>query len=275
MKKEKNKNMKQLRNGSAAALSAIHGIAFTVFFVVEQILDELAYPYLEAHMAKPLFIAISAVVAAGLYSGLFILVKLLYDAVLVLRDERMRIDGLWYHVHIPHYMGSEDYTQERLSTGITTVSRELMDFTFVGNNERCYMQSDGTLHFVSENATHWYTKATKLSDENDFDIIEVYEAKTRGNPIRRVDACPCCKTRFDTPVTITEAESFRHGIHKLDVRTENGVTYIKGEYSDCWPSLKTGEVFFYRTKAERDAKIHEFFAEAAEWRKAASQKTEE
>lgn len=259
--------MKQLKNTSAEALTAIHGLSFTVFFIIEQLLDELAYPYLATHLAKPLFIAISAIIAAGLYAGLFLLIRWLYNAVIVRSNARMNIEGLWYHVHIPHRMGEEDYTQARLSAGTTTVSRDLLDFTLRGDNERCYQQPDGSLLFKRENATHWYTKATKLSDENDFDLIEVYEAKTKGEPVRQVNECPCCRTRFDTPVILTEAEPFRHGVHKIDIKTENGVTVMQGEYSDCWPSLKTGEIFFYRTRQERDERIRRFFADAEEWRR--------
>ncbi|MBQ8685939.1 MAG: hypothetical protein IJ514_07195 [Clostridia bacterium] len=258
--------MKNVNNTSASTLSKIHGIAFTVFFIIEQILSELVYPYLETVISKPLYIAISAVVAAVLYSALFFVVRAVYDFMLTRKDKRLQIDGLWYHVHIPHYMGKEDYSQVRLSVGTTTVSRDLLDFTFVGNNERCYM-TDGKLDIRSENATHWYTKATKLSDENDFDIIEIYEAQTRGNPTISVESCPCCRTKFETPVELSEAERFRHGIHKIDVKQENGKTYLKGEYSDCWPSLKTGELFWYRTAEERDEKAREFFEAAEAWRK--------
>lgn len=259
--------MKQLKNASAEAQSAIHGIAFTIFFIIEQFLSEFLYPYLEARIAKILYIAISAVVAAGLYSSLFLIVKLLYDLIILKRNKRMQISGVWYHVHVPYCMGKEDYTQKRLSVGTTTISRNLMDFTFKGDNGQCYMQSDGSLSFKNENPTHWYTKATKLSDENDLDIIEVYEAKTKGDPTRRVDSCPCCKTKFDIPITLTEAERYRHGVHLLHVKSENGTMMMQGEYSDCWPSLKTGEIFFYRTEEERNERIKLFFATAEKWKK--------
>ncbi len=259
--------MKKIKNTSAITVSAIHGLAFTVFFVLEQFLSELVYPYLENHIPKALYIAISAVVAALLYSVTYTVIHKIYERFLIKNDTRLKIDGTWYHVHIPHYMGREDYTQVRLSVGKTTVSRDLMDFTFVGNNERCYQNEDGSLLLKTENATHWYTKATKLSDENDFDLIEIYEAKTMGNPTIEVEACPCCKTKFETPIEITEAERFRHGIHKINIVEDEGNSYLKGEYSDCWPSLKTGEIYFYRTIKERDEKIYEFFNNAKEWRK--------
>lgn len=254
--------MKNINNTSVGAISKIHGLAFTIFFIIEQVLSEFLYPFLEENLHKALYLAISAVLAAFLYGFLFIVVKAIFDFSLRKKDTRMNIVGLWYHVHIPHHMGYEDYSQKRLSIGTTEISREFTDFTFVGNNIRCYY-TDNKLDFRKENPTHWYTKATKLSDENDFDLIEIYEAKTKGNPTLTVESCPCCKTKFDSPVEITEAEKFRHGIHKFDIINENGSTIIKGTYSDCWPSLKTGELFFYRTEEERDQRILEFFENAS------------
>lgn len=251
--------MKNLNNSTAGVISKIHGLTFTVFFIIEQLLSEFLYPFLQENTTKAVYIAISAIIAACLYGVLYIIVSFLFDLSLKRKDKRLYIEGQWYHVHIPHFMGKEDYTQKRLSVGTTTISRNLMDFTFVGNNIRCYY-TDDKLDFKQENPTHWYTKATKLSDENDFDLIEIYEAKTQGNPVISVESCPCCRTKFNQPIEITEAEKFRHGIHKFDIKTENGKTYIKGEYSDCWPSLKTGELYFYRTEQERDQRVREFLS---------------
>ncbi len=254
--------MKDVHNNTAIIVSEIHGITFTVFFIIEKVLGEFVYPYLLRYLSKLLVIFISAVIAAVLYTALYFVIRKIYDLILVTRNKKLKIEGTWYHVHIPHYLGKEDYSQEKISAGITTVSRVFTDFTFVGNNEKFYILN-GKLVSKSENATHWYTKATKLSDDNDFDIIEIYEASTKGNPVKRIRACPYCKKEFDKPVEIQEAERFRHGIHKIDIVETGGVcTRMNAEYSDCWPSLKNGELLFYRTKEERDERIRLFFEEA-------------
>ncbi|MBQ7369632.1 MAG: hypothetical protein IJW58_01505 [Clostridia bacterium] len=266
--------MKQLNNSTAGAVSKIHALAFTLFFIVEQVLSEYAYPFFESKLEKPLYILISAIISAVLYTFLAWIITTIYNFVITSKNKKLKIDGVWYHVHIPHLMGEEDYTQKRVSAGTTKVSRNLLDFTFVGNNERCYLGDDGKLLFKNENATHWYTKATKLSDENDFDIIEIYEAKTKGNPTRLVDSCPCCQTKFKTPIEVTEAEKYRYGIHKIDIVQENGKTYMRSDYSDCWPSLKTGELLFFRTQEERDERILEFFENAKNKQKKIIEETE-
>ena len=81
-------------------------------------------------------------------------------------------------------------------------------------------------------------------------------------------SCPCCYSEFETPIEIQEAEKFRHGIHKIDIITEdNKVVSMRGEYIDCWPSLKHGEILFFKTEEERDACIKEFFETAEEFKK--------
>ena len=254
--------MRNVQNNTALTVTKIHGLTFTVFYIIEQVLSEFVYPYLSDKVSKLLSVFLSAVFAAILYAALYIIIKSIYDKILTIKDKKLNIEGTWYHVHIPHYLGKEDYSQERISAGVTDVSREFSDFTFVGNNDKFYMLN-GKLVSKSENSTHWYTKATKLSDDNDFDIIEVYEAKTKGTPLKSITSCPYCKRDFEHPVEIQEAEKFRHGVHKIDIIVNDGkCTQMRAEYSDCWPSLKNGELLFYRTEEERNERIRLFFEEA-------------
>ena len=252
--------MKDIQNTTANTLSAIHGITFTVFFIIDSLFNEFLYPFLESVMHKALAIAITAVIAAVLYAVVFFIVKAIYDFILVKKDKRLTITGKWYHVHVPYVMGKEDYSIQKLSCGTTRVSRNLHDFTFVGDNRK-FSIFNGEIIKSDDNATHWYTKATKLSDENDFDIIHIYEARTNGAQKREIHDCPFCKSKFDDAVEIEEAGIFRHGIHKIDIlEGDDGQLQMKAEYSDCYPSFKNGKLFFYRTEAERDKRVKEFFA---------------
>jgi len=261
--------MKNIKNSTASTVSSIHGITFTVFFIVDSVLNEFFYPFLENNTPKALAISITGVIAAVLYSVIYFICSAIYKFVIIKRDKKFNIDGTWYHVHIPKQFSGDryDYTQNQLSCGITKVSRNLYDFTFVGNNEKYYIK-DNELKVKSENTTHWYTKSTRLSEENDFDIIEIYEAKTSGTPRRLLKSCPCCKTQFENSIEIQEAEKFRHGVHKIQIfyNEDANHMYMKAEYSDCWPSFKYGEVLFFRTEKERDDRIRQFFEEAQIWK---------
>ncbi|MBO7345045.1 MAG: hypothetical protein J6U92_03800 [Clostridia bacterium] len=251
--------MKEIKNTTANALSAIHGITFTIFFIVDSVFNEFLYPFLESIMHKAIAIALTAIIAAVLYSIVFFIVKFVYDFMLKRKNEKLSIEGTWYHVHIPCCMGLEDYSYNQLSCGTTHVTRNLFDFTFVGDNCK-FTVYDGEIVRKDQNATHWYTKATKLSDDNDFDIIQIYEARTAGTQQRELKECPFCKSHFEEPVVIQEAEKFRHGIHKISIiTTDSKKTTMKAEYSDCYPSFKNGMLLFYRTEKERDDRVKEFF----------------
>lgn len=254
--------MRKINNPTSNAVASIHTITFTVFFIIDAVLNELLYPYLERELSSDaLRIFITAVIAAFLYSALYVVIKKLYDYFCIKRERKYDISGKWYHVHIPNTLGRVDYTKDKLRAGEVLISRDMFDFTFVGDNFYYFSDDNGNLVQDHSDDTRWYTKSSKLSDENDFDIIEIYEAKTKNTAVNTLKECPCCRTRFEAPKTITEAEKFRHGIHKFDfIVNENGVCdEIRGEFSDCWPSLKCGEIILYRDKQSRDERINEYF----------------
>ena len=254
--------MKKINNLTSNVVTKVHALTFTVFFIIDAVLNELFYPFLEKELSSDaLRIFITAVIAAFLYSALYVIIKKTYDFVCIKRERKYDISGKWYHVHIPNMFGKVDYSKDKLRSGEVLITRDMYDFTFVGDN--FYYLLDENFNLIQDHSddTRWYTKASKLSDENDFDIIEIYEAKTKNNAVNKLKECPCCRTRFETPKTITEAEKFRHGIHKFDFITdEKGIcNEIRGEFSDCWPSFKCGEIILYRDSKRRDEKIKEYF----------------
>lgn len=257
--------MNKITNRSASAITKIHGITFTVFFIIDTVLNQFLYPFIEKELSSPfLRVFISAIIAAVLYSAVYFVVKIIYDFFLIKKEKKLAIAGRWYHVHIPHIFGKEDYSKLKLRAGVTDISRDTYDFTLVGNNYYYFEDEDGKMVEDHSDDTRWYTKAINLSGENDFDLIQIYEAKTKNNVKIKIKECPCCQTHFDEPREVQEAEKFRHGIHKFVIKTdEKGKPYmIDGEFSDCWPSLKNGDLLLYRKKEDRDARIEEFLRAA-------------
>ena len=255
--------MKNIVNKTANTVATLHGTTFTVFFIIDTVLNEFLYPYMEKHLTSDaLRVFITAVIAAFLYSAIYFVVKAIYDGIILKKDKKMDIAGKWYHVHIPHVFGRVDYSKKKLRAGVTVISRELYDFTFVGDNYYSLKDASGNLIEDHSDDTRWYTKTSKLSEINDFDMIEIYEAKTKNAVVTDVKECPCCRTKFDQPKRIQEAERFRHGIHKFDmILDENGkCNKIVGEFSDCWPSLKSGDLILFRNKEERDQYVTQYFA---------------
>ena len=260
--------MKQINNHTANAVAKIHGTTISVFLIanmfVSSFLEGKIFTQLQQSISPAWLTLIGAVIDATLYTGVYWLVKWIFDLVLVKKNRKLDVAGRWYHVHVPRFLGELDYSATRLSAGYTDISRELYDFTFNGHNKH-FKYINGEVVSVNDYSTHWYTKATKFADINEFDIIEIYEADSKGSSKKDLEVCPCCKTRFPAPVNVSDSENFRYGIHtfKFMDNGKNGkCDEIEADFTDCWPSLKNGDLFFFRTEQERNEFIKEYFLTA-------------
>ena len=258
--------MKKIKNNTAVTILWLHGASFSVFSFLNPVLSEIVFPFLTTIIENQvLSILLIAIISGVIYTLIYNLAKLIYTVIVFkIKDKRLDLGGTWYHLHIPYSFDEVDYDKKVLRAGVTTISREYYDYTFMGDNYSLEVEDNGKVFKNEQNPTHWYTRATKLSDENDFDIIQIFEARTRRNAHTLISQCPCCNTRFDEPVDIEEASFFRHGIHKLKlvVGADGKCRKINGEYSDSWPSLKRGDILFFRDEKERDAVAEQYFIEA-------------
>ena len=268
--------MKQITNHTANAVAKIHGTTISVFLIanmfVGSFLNGELFPQLLSTISPTWLTLIGAIIDATLYTGIFYLVRFIFDFILVKKNKKLDIAGRWYHVHVPRSLGELDYSAIRLSAGYTDISRNLYDFTFDGHNKH-FKYINGEVISINDYSTHWFTKAMKFADLNEFDLIEIYEADSKGKSIKQLDRCPCCKTDFATPVQISDSENFRYGIHTfkfIDNGNDGKCDKIEAEFTDCWPSLKNGDLHFFRTEKERDEFIKEYFI-TAEIRKAEAQ----
>lgn len=256
--------MKQINNHTANAIGKIHGTTFSVFLIanliITALLDGELFPILQK-VPNAWLVIISAIIDATLYAFIYAIVKKLFDIALIKSNKKMDVAGRWYHVHVPRFLGEIDYTAQRLSAGYTDISRELYDFTFDGHNQH-FKLIEGVIMPLGDYTTHWFSKATKFADLNEFDLIEIYEAESKGKSIKTLDFCPCCKSKFDAPVPVSESENFRYGIHTYKfVGGINGeCEKIEADFTDCWPSLKNGDLFFFRTEQERNKFMEQYFA---------------
>lgn len=260
------RTVNKLENKTASVIAAIHGITFTLFVIVQAVLSEVLYPILQAQITiKALFIGMEAVISAILYGVLNkLVVTPIYDAVILKKNKNLKIGGHWYHVHIPTLLnGEDDLSLTRLRGGETEIHRDFYDFTFRAQNWYLYPDCDGKVCENRSNTTRWVTKSSYTCGDNEMDIIEIYEANTTAQQASKYDVCPCCKTNFESPVEIHVANQHRYGVHKFDVELDDKarVKKIVGTFSDCWPSLKIGNIYFFKTEEERDARVRQYFAD--------------
>ena len=68
--------MKKINNLTSNVVTKVHALTFTVFFIIDAVLNELFYPFLEKELSSDaLRIFITAVIAAFLYSALYVIIK--------------------------------------------------------------------------------------------------------------------------------------------------------------------------------------------------------
>ncbi len=261
-RKKKNKfDVINIKNHTADTMLRVHIAAFAVFEVLVYIIGER---WVFSKLLPPGIVSeiLRAIVFAGAYALIFWGVKALFDKLIVKYRPRLNIDGTWYHVHIPERLDPSQRIPY-LSAGKTVVSRELNDFTFSADNYRYTVRQDGTLSQISElPTTTWWTETSEVCDSNEYHIVEVYKARSEVNQTTDINSCPVCGRKFTAPKTVEQASQHRYGIHLY--RIIDPMEEMVCSYSDCWPSLKSGNLFFFRTVEARDEKIRRFFAEQEE-----------
>lgn len=279
----KNTRIEDIKNHTADTIEKVHAWTFTLFDIfVCILLDKVV---LERFLPDSLWAEfIRAVAFAGGYYLIYLAIRFFLK---VTTQSKHPFEGKWYHVHIPNDALAADQARiERLSAGITHVARNLNDFTFVANNYRYTVDADGNLlvrireslcrekedevfyrtdpkgneiKVLADAVTEWHTETSELCDGNEWDLVEIYKATSEEQQTLTIHECPTCGRRYGTPKVVEEAPRSRYGIHLYSVK-DNG-NQLVCTYSDCWPSLKSGKLYMFRSRSDRDAKIKEFFRE--------------
>lgn len=248
-----------IKNHTASAIAIVHTISFGIFDVGYIILERVLRTYLPdiwwAEVLKAGFVALAYVI-------IYKIVKAIYNYLISLFNPKFDIEGEWYHVHIPNdFLNDNVVVRKTLSAGVTTIKRDLNDFTFNSDNyDFSVGKSDNGEVVVKQGnviRTHWCTETSEICDGNDFNIVEVYRARSERRQTIEISECPICHSRFENEKYLEEASDYRYGIHMYRIDTRNNM--IICDYSDCFPSLKSGKMYLYKTEEERNKKIIKYF----------------
>ena len=252
-------NVNAIKNHTASAITTVHAISFAIFDVGYIILDRFLKIYLPdiwwGDVLKAIFVA-------GAYIVIYQLVKCVYNRFISYSNPKFDIEGKWYHVHIPNdFFNNNIINRASLSAGITRIRRDLNDFTFSSENYDFTVETDfeGNMTVKSNGRlrTSWWTETSEICEGNDMDIVEIYKAHSERRQNIEIDECPVCHSKFEDKIILEEASDHRFGIHLYKIDTEKGL--IVCDYSDCFPSLKSGKMYLYKNKEDRDNKIIEYF----------------
>ena len=243
-------------NKTAQTVSVLHALSFTLFFILNLVLDYFVYPTLNSLLESPFWhILIPAVISAFLYSAIYFVLSSIYKLwVFKHTDKKLNISGKWYHVHIP-YDAKGVKTVTKLRAGETQFSQNMYDVKVLSaKNDSFTVNENNQIVQTGDRHTTWSHPHVFILEKDEITII--YKAGATHNTKTIYRECPFCGDKFDEGKELVIAQQDRLGIHKLNIESD---TCIIGEYRDASPSTNHGMIKFYRKKADRDNEILNYF----------------
>jgi len=267
--------VKSLKNPTAQKIKSTHELTFALFAFAQGIaIHLLTYWQTVSPGLEIVKFLITLIIDTFLYIAIYTIVKQVQEIRIDQKQKQFSIQGLWYHIHIPHFLGEIDYNHDTLRCGMTVIRRDLYDFSMSACNYSFKIDEKSgkksaliQLEVTTDSPkTEWHTIISELSDSTDasYDLIQIYRANSTVDARMKIRKCPCCQSDFETEITVPKAEKFRYGIHKFRVAdsiANSSFARIEGTYEDCWPSLNCGEILLFRSKDERDKKALAYFDE--------------
>lgn len=243
-------------NKTAQTVGQIHTISFTIFFIINTILDYFIYPLINQSLnSEFLVIFISTIISAVLYSVIYFIMSALFKFfIFKVKDKKLNIGGKWFHIHIP-YTSEGEQVKTELRCGETEFEQKFFDIKSIKAKNYSYSLDENDEVFISgDRVTEWKYADNFVLDDNK--IIEVYKTNATHDNKITVHECPVCASKFSKAKTLTVNYKDRVGVHDLTIESEN---LISGQFRDSYPSIVHGTIKFYRKKEDRDEEIRKYF----------------
>lgn len=216
----------------------LHGLVFTLFMILNSIINEYVYGFLENVIGLPWLVSICDLIVSGfLYVGIYVIIYFIYKLIIVrVKKEVLYLKGTWYHVHIKkNEQGiiKSDFVR----AGVTNVTQDLYSLKFSAINYSYSLDENGEVikDEDARSSTGWSSWAV------DWDGKEKLVTCFKAN----------------TPVKVGNEFTNRHGIHRLTVSEDQQV--LSGDFADEYPSSNRGEIYFFRSEEKFLDFIKTFF----------------
>ncbi len=220
----------------------IHGIVFTVFMIINMVIEDYIYTFLEGVIGLPWLVAIADLFVSGfLYVGIYTVVYFIYKFFVVkIKHEILDLKGKWYHVHIK--VNDEGVIRsEFVRAGVTEVAQDLYYLKFSATNSSYFVNEAGEVVSDDDMRTSTGWSSWSVDWDGGDKLVTCFKA--------------------NTPVKVGGEFTNRHGIHRLTVSED--ATVMSGDFADEYPSKNRGEIYFFRSEEKFAAFIKSFFAKNA------------
>jgi len=248
-------------NKTAQTVGWLHGTSFTLFFIINTVLEYFVYPAIEKAVASNFWIIIiSTIISACLYFIIYTIASKIYKMIVFktitkkIKHDKLWIKGTWYHVHVP-YDNEGEMTIDSLRAGETIFEQNLFDIKAkVAKNDSYALNDKGEILKVGDIHTQWTHPYNFILESEKINII--YNAGATHDTKIVQHKCTLCGAEYPEGKEIFLAGQERLGIHTLTIESEN---VIVGTYRDAAPSVNRGTIKFFRNKEDRDNEIRDYF----------------
>ena len=216
----------------------IHGTVFTVFMILNMLIEDYIYAFLESVIGQAWLVAVCDIFVSGfLYVGIYTVVYFFYKIFVVkIKHEIVDLKGKWYHVHIK--INDEGVIRsDFLRAGVTEITQDLYDLKFSASNASYFVNESGEVECDDDTRSNTGWSSWSVDWDGGDKLVTCYKA--------------------NTPVKLDGEFTNRHGIHRLTV-SEDG-QLMTGNFADEYPSKNRGEIYFFRTEERFISFIKTFF----------------
>lgn len=220
----------------------LHGLVFTVFMIINMVIEDYIYAFLEGVIGLPWLVAIADLFVSGfLYVGIYTAVYFVYKFFVVkIKHEIHDLKGKWYHVHIKR--NDEGIIKsDFLRAGVTEVTQDLYDVKFKAINNSYFVNDCGEVECDDDTRSNTGWSSWSVDWDGRDKLVTCFKA--------------------NTPVKVDGEYTNRHGIHRLTVSPDGQI--ISGEFADEYPSKNRGEIYFFRSEEKFVGFIKTFFRKNA------------
>lgn len=205
----------------------LHGIVFTFYTIINMVINDYFYAFLESLFDAGWLIQIfDFVLSVFLYMLIYTVVYFTYKTIVVrVKKEVLAVGGNWYHLHVK-YDADGNPKPNGLRAGKTEISQDLFELHFTAKNMDYTLAEDGVINWGTDESrdTKW----------------ESWSIDWDGKAV--LNTCFKAKTQEKSGGEFTD----RHGIHKLEISAD--CSKMAGSFADEYPSSNRGKIYFFRTE---------------------------
>lgn len=222
----------------ASFIFALHGIVFSIFMIVNMIINDYVYTFLTTVLNQAWLVAVVDFVVSGvLYVAIYTVVYYVYKLIVInVKKEVINLRGSWLCLHVKRDREG-NIKPNCLRPGQVEISQDLYDVSCQATNKYFKLDEDGTLDWVDDAFHDTVWNSYSIDWDGKENIVMCFKAITKS------------KNDVNNLLDNNEKEGTdRYGIHDLKINAKGDK--MLGTFADTYPSANNGEIYFFKNEKD-------------------------